>query len=533
MSTGEGRLAALAILHRSRLLRPAGGPAGLLRLAGVFRRWGLTPAAGYAAQAALRPSAPALVDEAGALTFREMEERTTALARGLAERGVGPGVSVALLCRNHRGFVEASVATWKLGATTIYLNTSFAAPELAAVLERERPALLVHDSEFEPVAAPAPVRRLVAWEGDPAGESLEGLIRAQCGGGPLQPPPRPGRAVILTSGTTGRPKGARRPLPAGLEPALALLSRIPLRARETTLIAAPLFHAWGFAHLILSLLLGSTLVLQRRFDPERTLEALERHRVEALVAVPVMLQRMLELPPEIRRRYDISSLRVTAVSGEALLGDLAIRFMDAFGDVLYNLYGSTEVGFAAVATPEEMRRWPGTAGRPPRGTRLRLLDPDGREVAPGETGRIFVRSHLLFDGYTGGEERESRDGFLATGDLGRLDAGGLLFVEGRDDDMIVSGGENVYPQEVEDLLSRHPDVLEVAVVGVPDPEFGQALRAYVVPRPGARLDAEAVREHVRANLARYKVPRSVVFTDRLPRTASGKVLRAQLLAGGG
>ncbi len=532
MSPGGGPLEALTILHRSGLLRPVGGPAGLLRVARVLRRWGLTPAAGYAAQAALRPAAVALVDESGALTFREMEERTTALARGLARLGVGPGARVALMSRNHRGFLETSVAVWKLGATTVYVNTSFAGPQLARVLEREEAALLVHDTEFEPVAAAWSGARLAAWGSSPGSDrSLESLIRAHTGGA-LGPPPRPGRAVILTSGTTGTPKGARRPLPAGLEPALALLSRIPLRARETTLIAAPLFHAWGFAHLVLSLFLGSTLVLQGRFDPERTLEAVVRHRVDALVAVPIMLQRMLELPPEVRRRYDTSSLRVVAVSGEPLLGDLATRFMDAFGDVLYNLYGSTEVGFAAVATPEEMRRRPGTAGRPPRGTRLRLLGADGTEVAPGETGRIFVRSRLLFDGYTGGEERESQDGFLATGDLGHVDAEGLLFVEGRDDDMIVSGGENVYPQEVEDLLTRHPDILEVAVVGVPDPEFGQALRAYVVPRPGAGLDAEAVREYVRANLARYKVPRSIVFAERLPRTATGKVQRARLLAGG-
>jgi acyl-CoA synthetase (AMP-forming)/AMP-acid ligase II len=519
---------ALAILRRTGLLRPI-GPGRLMRVAVAVRRWGMNPAAGYLVQSIQQPDAVAIHDEAGSSTFREMEERTNALARALAELGVGPGVHVALMCRNHRGFVEASVAAWKLGGITVAANTSFAAPQLRGVLERERAALLVHDAEFAEQAALAPegVSRVVAWgEGDTC---LEDLIAAH-DPRPLPAPARPGRAVILTSGTTGTPKGARRPLPAGLEPALALLSRIPIRARETTLIAAPLFHAWGFAHLSLSLLLGSTLVLQRHFDPERTLEAVQRHRVTTLAAVPIMLQRMVELPEATRRRYDTSSLKVVAVSGSALLGDLATRFMDAFGEVLYNLYGSTEVAFAAVATPEELHRHPSTAGRPPRGARLRLLGTDGREVARGQVGRIFVGGHLLFDGYTGGGQRESVDGMLATGDLGRIDDEGLLYVEGRDDEMIVSGGENVYPQEVEDLLTRHPDVVEAAVVGVPDPEFGQALRAFVVARPGSRLDAEAVREHVRHNLARYKVPRSVLMVDSLPRGSTGKVLKRELIS---
>ncbi|MCW3065119.1 MAG: AMP-dependent synthetase and ligase, partial [Solirubrobacterales bacterium] len=332
-----------------------------------------------------------------------------------------------------------------------------------------------------------------------------------------------------TSGTTGQPKGAQRSAPSGLSPAAAFLSRIPMHAGQTTVIAAPLFHSWGFAHFNLGLLLGSTLVLRRRFDPEDTLVAVAEHRATALAVVPVMLQRILELPEDARRRHDTSSLEVIAASGSTLPGELATRVMDEFGDVLYNLYGSTEVSWATIATPEEMRAAPGTAGSPPRGTIVRLYDAAGRPVPNGAAGRIFVGNEALFEGYTGGGGKEVIDGLMATGDVGHFDGGGRLFVDGRDDEMIVSGGENVFPREVEDLLAAHPAIEDVAVVGVPDDEFGQRLKAFVVRRPGADLDADAVKEHVRANLARYKVPRDVEFLDELPRNATGKILKRVLV----
>jgi fatty-acyl-CoA synthase len=304
---------------------------------------------------------------------------------------------------------------------------------------------------------------------------------------------------------------------------------MPLRARESTVIAAPLFHSWGYAHMLLGTSLSSTLVLRRRFDPADTLEAVAARRAAALVVVPVMLLRMLELPPEKRRGYDTSSLRIIAASGSALPGPLAQRVMDAFGDTLYNLYGSTEVAWATIASPADLRAAPGTAGRPPRGTMVRILGQDDHELPQGQRGRIFVGSELLFEGYTGGGDKARIGSLMATGDVGHFDSDGRLFVDGREDDMIVSGGENVFPSEVEDLLAVHPGVSEVAVVGIPDAQFGQRMRAFVVVEPGASTTAEQLKQHVHDNLARYKVPRDVHFVDALPRNATGKVLKRQLV----
>jgi acyl-CoA synthetase (AMP-forming)/AMP-acid ligase II len=334
--------------------------------------------------------------------------------------------------------------------------------------------------------------------------------------------------VILTSGTTGTPKGASRKQPESLDPAAALFSKIPLRARETTMIAAPMFHSWGFLHFTLGIALGSTLVLRRRFDPDDTLSATAQHECTALIVVPVMLNRILELPAETIEMYDLSALRVIAASGSALPGELALKVMDRFGDVLYNLYGSTEVARATIATPEDLRAAPGTAGRPPMGTVVKLLDADGNEVPTGESGRIFVANEMMFDGYTGGGGKEIVRGLMSTGDVGHFDAGGRLFVDGRDDEMIISGGENVFPREVEDLLADHDAIEEAAVVGVPDDEWGQRLCAFVVLRDGAVLSEDDVQEYVKQNLARYKSPRDVVFLERLPRNATGKVLKREL-----
>jgi fatty-acyl-CoA synthase len=334
--------------------------------------------------------------------------------------------------------------------------------------------------------------------------------------------------TILTSGTTGTPKGASRSQPETLDPAASLLSKIPLHARERTMIAAPMFHSWGFAHFTLGMALSSTLVLRRKFDPEGTLSAVAQHRCTALAVVPVMLQRILDLGEDVIAKYDTSSLRVIAVSGSALPGELATRVMDVFGDVLYNLYGSTEVAWATIATPEDMRTAPGTAGKAPRGTVLKIVDEQGRELPTGETGRIFVGNELLFEGYTGGGNKEIVDGLMSTGDVGHVDEEGRLFVEGRDDEMIVSGGENVFPAEVEDLLAKHDAVREVAVIGVDDEKFGQRLKAFVVTRDGEKLSEDDVQNYVKANLASFKVPREIEFIDELPRNATGKVLKREL-----
>jgi fatty-acyl-CoA synthase len=513
------------------ILRPM-RPDHLVRIGQALIRWGPTPAAGYTASAVQHPDEIAIIDELGVLTFKEVHERTNGLAHALTDHGINEGDAVAILCRNHRGFIDATVACSKIGAHALYLNTQFAAPQIKDVCDRERPVAIIYDEEFSELVGPSLKGRqgFVAWaEGgmehkDPI---VEDLIT---GGDPADvvPPAEKGRVVILTSGTTGTPKGANRSQPTSLDPAAALFSKIPLRTREHTHIAAPMFHSWGFAHFTLGMGLSSTLVLRRRFDPEGMLSAVAQHRCTALAVVPVMLQRTLELPEETIDRYDTSSLKVIAASGSALPGELGTRVMDRFGEVLYNLYGSTEVAWATIATPEDMRAAPGTAGKPPRGTIVKLYDDQDREVPEGETGRIFVGNEMMFEGYTGGGNKATIDGLMSTGDVGHFDSNGRLFVDGRDDEMIVSGGENVFPREVEDLLADHAAVEEAAVIGVKDEKFGQRLKAFVVVRKGKKVDADELKSLVKTNLAGYKVPREFVFMDELPRNATGKVLKREL-----
>jgi acyl-CoA synthetase (AMP-forming)/AMP-acid ligase II len=516
------------VLGRAGVIRPY-GPRTLLDIGRVVLRWGTGPAGGFATLAARSPHQVGVVDELGELTWGELHRRTNSLARALAERGVREGDAVAVMCRNHRGFVDASIAVAKLGADILYLNTAFAGPQLVDVLEREAPRMVIHDEEFTGLLAGAPVeRRILAWtDGDGGVEGLETLERLVTAydEGDLQPPVRHARIVILTSGTTGAPKGAPRK-EAGIDAAVSLLSRMPLRAGWRTHIAAPLFHTWGFAHLALAMLLGSTVVLRRTFDPATALRTTQDERCQSMVVIPVMLQRMLALDPEQLDGIDLSRVEVVASSGSALPATLAQTWMDRFGDNLYNIYGSTEVAYASIATPEDLRADPTSAGRPPYGTIVRILDDAGAEVPRGETGRIFVGNGLLFEGYTNGGSKEVVDGLMSSGDLGWFDDAGRLHVAGRDDDMIVSGGENVFPQEVEDCLVTHEHVQEVAAVGVVDDDYGQRLRAFVV-RTG-EVSEDELRDHVRAHLARFKVPREIVFLDELPRNATGKILKRDL-----
>ncbi|HVF75829.1 MAG TPA: AMP-binding protein [Acidimicrobiales bacterium] len=505
-------------------------PDRLLAVGKAMAKWGATAAGGYTAAAVRFDTATALIDEEGSLTFAELDRRTNAMARGLRELGVREDTPVGILCRNGRGFVEATVAVSKLGAHALYLNTGFAGPQLAEVVEREGATAVVYDADFSDLVEGCAAERpqVVAWHDGLTPHPTLAELADKHSDASLTPPTKPGRVVILTSGTTGTPKGANRRPPKGPGAAAAIISRIPLRSRETTVIAAPLFHSWGLAHFTLGTVLGSTIVLQRRFDPEATLRAIAENKASTLVVVPVMLQRMLALPKEVTDRYDTSSLRIVAASGSALTGELATEWMDRFGDNLYNLYGSTEVAWASIAMPEDLRAAPGTAGKPPLGTTVRVVDAKGRDVPTGETGRIFVGNELPFEGYTGGGTKPMLDGLLSVGDVGHFDEGGRLFVDGREDDMIVSGGENVFPTEVEDLLARHPAVADVAVVGVPDDEFGQRLKAFVVTAPGAALTEEEAKGYVKQHLARYKVPREVAFLDELPRNTTGKVLRREL-----
>jgi fatty-acyl-CoA synthase len=519
------------VLFDAGIVRPL-RPDKALRIARELARWGASPATGVAAAAIRYPDETMIVDELGSLTFAEVQSRSNRLARALAKQGIGEGDGVALMARNHRGFVDAVLALSKLGANALFMNTMFAGPQLVGVVEREDPKALIYDAEFAGLleGIDLEMKRFVAWSEGGEGEdsTIESLIDAEADDSDLEPTDTSSKFVVLTSGTTGTPKGAQRGQPDTLGPIAALLSRIPLKARETTMIAAPLFHSWGFAHFSIGLSLSSTYVLRRKFDPEETLKAVADHKASALIVVPVMMQRILELPEETIAKYDLSSLKATCASGSALPGPLATKWMDATGDNLYNLYGSTEVAWATIASPEDLRDAPGTAGRIPHGTRLKIVDEDGNDLPPGQTGRIFVGNEMKFEGYTGGGNKEILDGLLSSGDVGHLDSDGRLFIDGRDDEMIVSGGENVFPREVEDLLAGHDAVKEVAVVGVDDEQYGQRLKAFIVVTKGASLDEAEAKSYVKSNLAGYKVPREVEFMDELPRNATGKVLKREL-----
>lgn len=516
------------VLARSGVLQLY-SPMVLAKLAKTLNDWGPGPAGGFTSLALRHPGAVGIVDERGALTFSEIHERSNALAHGLRDLGVREGDGIALMARNHRGFVETTIAAAKLGADVIYLNTAFSGPQLVELVGRDHPLVLVHDEEFSGLVAGAEVEHTVlAWT-DP-GASTTSIDTLIAGGSrsDLTPPERRGRIVILTSGTTGTPKGAPRS-EAGVSAGVALLEAMPLRAGQRTHIAAPLFHTWGFGHLALSMLLGSTLVLTRRFDPAGCLRLVEDQRCESMVVIPVMLQRILALPASTLDAADLSRIRVVASSGSALPGDLATTWMDRFGDHLYSTYGSTEVAYASVAKPDDLRASPTSAGRPAYSTVVRIYDDIGRPVSAGEAGRIFVGNTLLFEGYTGGGTKDLIDGLMATGDVGRFGADGRLYVEGRDDEMIVSGGENVFPKEVEDCLARHPHVIEAAAVGIADDDFGQRLRAFVVVDDAA-CDEDVLKAWVKDNLARFKVPREVILLSELPRNSTGKVVKRDLSA---
>ncbi|ROO83126.1 fatty-acyl-CoA synthase [Actinocorallia herbida] len=514
----------------ARVIRDVGalhpiGPRGLARLPLQAARFGASPALAGAAAALRFPARIAVVDEKGAVTFAELEARAAAQATAL--RGLLNGEArLGVLCRNHRGFVEAVLAGSRLGHDVVLLNTDFSGPQLGPVLAAEGVGVLVHDAEFADAVAASGYdgARVIAWHDGPAdAPTLDDLAA-----GPAEPlvAPRTGRIVLLTSGTTGPPKGAAHSFgpSALLAQGLGHLLRVPLRSGEPILIAPPLFHGLGFTYLAVALGLGSPLVLRRRFDPADVLKTLDRRAVAVLVAVPLMLSRLLETPA--RRRPQ--ALRVVLSGGAALHPGLARRFTERFGDVLYNAYGASETGWAAIATPADLRAAPGTVGRPTFGTTARVLGPDGRDVPAGEVGTLHLDAGLDFGGYTGGGDKNRIDGLLDTGDLAHLDAEGRIFIDGRADDMIVSGGENVFPGEVEDLLEAHPSVAEVAVSGVEDAEFGQRLAAWVVPVAGADVTSDMLKAHVRARLARYKVPRDVHFVTELPRTTTGKVKHAVL-----
>ena len=530
MSPVSDPLGLIATLWRARLIAPM-RPDRYVRMGLAVRRAGVSATVGFAAAAQRCPDRVGLVDEKGTLTWRELDDRCDAL--GAALQGMRPE-TVAVMCRNHRGFVEALVGANRVGADVLLLNTSFAGPAMAEVIEREGADVVIYDEEFTETVERAlqntsDAIRILGWADTPGeAATVDALIDSHRGSRP-QPSSRKSDVILLTSGTTGSPKGAKRSAGSGGAGDLkAVLDRTPWRAEEPIVIAAPMFHAWGFSQLLFAALLACPIVTRRRFDPEATLELIDRHRATGLAVVPVMFDRIMDLPDEVRARYSGRSLRFATASGSRMRPDVVTAFMDQFGDVIYNNSNATEAGMIATATPADLRAAPDTAGRPADGTELRILDAEHREVPRGDVGQIFVRSSTLFDGYTSGMTKDFHDGFMASGDMGYLDADGRLFVVGRDDEMIVSGGENVYPIEVETTLAAHPGVAEAIVLGVDDEQYGQRLAAFVVLAGDTATDVDELKQHVRDNLANYKVPRDITVLPELPRGSTGKILRNEL-----
>ncbi|QVI24590.1 acyl-CoA synthetase [Nocardia tengchongensis] len=488
-----------------------------------------TLAAGLRLSAARFGGRTAVIDELGELTFAELEDRSNRLANAWRERGLKPREGVAVLARNHRGLLDAIFAAAKCGARIILLNTDFAAPQIRDVASREGTDLLVYDDEYADLLGEVRPKRgsYRAWTEQPREDSLEFLIAT----GSPDAPPAPGaepKIILLTSGTTGTPKGAPRAEPKSLLSLGGLLSKVPFRVNEVTECCAPMFHTLGFACAVLTLGFGSTLVIRRRFDPQAAIDSIARHRATTVIAVPVMLARMMDLGGQALAGRDLSALRIVFVAGSQLGAQLCTEVTAAFGPVVYNLYGSTEVAYATIATPADLAEEPGCVGKPVLGARVEILDDQGRTVPNGATGRIFVGNSIQFEGYTGGGTKEFVRGLMSSGDVGHFDSAGRLFIDGRDDDMIVSGGENVFPAEVEELLYTHPAVREAAVIGVADEQFGARLKAFVVVHDGQSCTETQVKEFVKDNLARYKVPREVVFLNELPRNPTGKVLKRKL-----
>lgn len=507
-------------------------PDKYVRIAGAMARENMSVTSGFASSAQRCGNRPGLIDELGTLTFSELDKRGDAFAAAL--QMLSSAKVVGIMARNHRGFVDALIGANRIGADVLLLNTSFAGPAMAEVVARENVDVIIYDEEFTATVDRAlqgrsGVTRIVAWtDTDDHPLTVESLIIDHLG---LQPR-RTGeksRVILLTSGTTGTPKGAKHS-GGGVDALKAILDRTPWRTEETTVVVAPMFHAWGFSQLVFAASMACTVVTRRKFDPQATLALVDKYQATGLCVVPVMFDRIMELPDHVRNRYSGRSLRFAAASGSRMRPDVVTSFMDQFGDVIYNNYNATEAGMIATATPADLRAAPDTAGRPAEGTEIKILDAHFKELPTGEVGTIYVRNSTQFDGYTSGATKDFHQDYMSSGDVGYLDAAGRLFVVGRDDEMIVSGGENVYPIEVEKTLSTHPEVAEATVLGVDDEQYGQRLAAFVVLTDGSAVTEDALKQHVRDNLANYKVPRSITVLAELPRNSTGKIDRRELKA---
>ena len=514
--------AARALRHSGLLTPPA--PSAGFRLLREALRGGTNPYTLLAVATARWPDRTGIVDDDGAMSYRRLQRLTESLARRLSGEGIAPGQAVGIMCRNGHGFVAGVFAAALLGADVVPFSTEFRSDALAAAVQAHYISAMVADHEFAERIRAATESVVTV---DPATvTAADGARRLRVAAA--------GRIVLLTSGTTGKLKGVPRApeLRSAVGVWVTILDRTGLRTGSRISVVMPMFHGLGLGMLMLTVALGGTVLTHRQFDAEAALAQASLHRADAFTAVPVVLARILDLPERVRARNPVPHLRVVMSSGDRLDPSLGQRFMDTYGDILYNGYGSTEVGIGALATPADLREAPETVGRPVAGCPVRILGKDDRPVGPRVTGRVFVGGDLAGTGYTGGTAAEEAktvvDGMTSTGDMGYLDNAGRLFIVGRQDDMIISGGENVYPRAVENALAQHPAIADHAVVGVRDERFGQRLAAFVVARPGSDIDVPELREYLKGRVSRFEQPRDITVVDSIPRNPTGKVLRKEL-----
>jgi fatty-acyl-CoA synthase len=498
--------------------------------------------------AAAHPDKEALVEYTAhgvkRMTWGEMDATVNRLANALTARGAGPGSRVALMLPNSSEYLIAQQALARLGASAVQIGYRLKAGEIAYILSNADPqATIVHPdylAVMHEARAQADKRGPIIVAGDlpESGGELTEWTRALAEASP-EVQPRRGKVdtdeagvIVYTSGTTGKSKGAHRAWKTtGMESIADLLLQVGIRADDRHLVVCPLYHSAAPAFVAMMFALGGTVVLMNHFEPEQALQIIERERVTCTLMVPTMIVRLTALPADTLAKYDTRSLRWVMSAAAPLSTEAARRFMAQFGPILWNFYGATETGIVTLAGPADHLTRPGTIGRAVAGNEIRLLDDHGHAVADGEIGELYARNSMLISGYHKNAEAtqsSQRDGFFSVGDLGRRDGDGFYFLESRKHDMVISGGVNIYPREIEDHLQTHPAILDAAVIGVPDPEWGERLRAFVVLRDGEQITADEVIAYCRDGLADFKRPRQVTFLAELPRNPTGKVLKREL-----
>ena len=487
-----------------------------------------------------RPTKTALICDGRSVTFAELNRRANRVAHALTALGARADDRAAVMAYNSIAGFEISGGLRKAGLIGVPVNFRLRGPEVAYILNDSGAAFVLAGPDFVPVVEAAraevsgdPQLIAIGADGPPAGwHRYERLLdtaseEEAAGGGML------GASMIYTSGTTGHPKGAFREQGVGLELALQSIQVFGLQPDDVHLMAGPGYHSAVGYFSLLTILLGGTVVPMPKFDAEQALRLIQELRVTTTFMAPVLVQRILDLPDEVRGRYDTSSLKALIVGAAPFPFALKERAVAAFPGAVYEFYGATETGVNLVLTPDEQLRKPGSCGRPTATTEILLLDDAGKPVPDGEPGQIWIRNSSLASYYNNPEatERSLRDGFFTVGDVGYRDADGYYYICDRKIDMIISGGVNIYPAEVEAALHAHPAVRDAAVIGVPDSHWGESVKAVVVLQPGAAASEQELIEWCRARLADYKRPRSVDFAAELPRDQAGKLLKRKIRDG--